>query len=110
MSADERKEKLASRIERLRAIMTDYQEDHELDRDNPWYKEVEAKREAFEKTLDDIYEAVREYSISSQNLGFVQGVQFAMDVIDMKSPLTESDDLDNRHKILNDFIQIMSEN
>lgn len=63
--------------------------------------------------FEDMYDAVRDYGMASQDLGFVQGMQFAMDVMSVHHPLSkveEQSESDERAKLLSDFIEIMKEN
>lgn len=70
-------------MEYLREIMVAYQEKYEMDRSNIWLKENSNQLENIEKLSGEIYEKLHEYSYAAQNLGFVQGMNFALDVMNI---------------------------
>lgn len=68
-------------FERMQNVINDYSENYELDRENPWVKaKVESGKKA-EKAYNTLIEAMHEHNCITHELGFVEGMKFALDVM-----------------------------
>lgn len=65
----------------LRQIMVDYEEDYESNNDNMWKKEFFRNGKCIDETANELTAQINEYAYSAQNLGFVQGMNFALDIM-----------------------------
>ena len=64
----------------LRQIMVDYEEDYENKQENMWKKEFFKYCKCIDETTNELTAQINEYAYSAQNLGFVQGMNFALDI------------------------------
>ena len=65
----------------LRQIMVDYEEDYENKQENMWKKEFFKYCKCIDETTNELTAQINEYAYSAQNLGFVQGMNFALDIM-----------------------------
>ena len=67
--------------EQWKEIISNYHQDYEWSNDNSWVKEQADLFEAVESEdiSDELYTNCRELAYSSQNLGFIQGMHFALE-------------------------------
>ena len=72
-----------TQFERLSQLMCDYQDEYELDKENAWVKAQEQARDKLDKTMGGVTDACHDYAYSLQYLGFIQGVHFAFDVMEL---------------------------
>lgn len=68
---------------RLKEIMIQYQETFESDEDHVWTKNVADLKQKMEELDTAAYQAREELMYAIQDMAFVEGVCFAMDVMDL---------------------------
>lgn len=86
-----------NQFERMQSIIDDYSEEFEDNKENKWVKEYNerlSERRSASVSLDD---AMHEAIYAAQRLGFVEGMQFAFDVM--------SDDNSKNTKLLREFLE-----
>lgn len=89
-----------NKINVLKSIMCDFQEDYECDVDNPWVKTVSDNHDKAEDTIGTLNNIFRDAMYDAQNLGFVQGMRYAMNIMNMV------DNGENKDK-LNKLIELL---
>lgn len=70
-------------FEKLQSIMCNYQEDYEVDKNNIWVKNFDEHDSKFDDLSRQINDEIREYVYSAQYLGFVQGMNYALDLMNI---------------------------
>ncbi len=75
--------KKLTKLERLQRIIYFYQEDYEMDKENIWVKDFRKHNEKIENLLNQVGQEVNEYAYSAQYLGFVQGMNYALDLMNI---------------------------
>lgn len=75
--------KKLTKLERLQRIIYDYQEDYEMDKENIWVKDFNKHGESIDKLLNQCVNEIHEYAYSAQYLGFVQGMNYALDLMNI---------------------------
>lgn len=68
-------------LKKLQQILCDYQEEYESNNDNMWKKEFFRNGKCIDETANELTAQINEYAYSAQNLGFVQGMNFALDIM-----------------------------
>lgn len=84
-------------FERMNNIIDNYSEEFEDNKENKWVKEYNerlSERKSASVSLDD---AMHEAIYAAQRLGFVEGMQFAFDVM--------SDDNSKNTELLREFLE-----
>lgn len=84
-------------FERMHSIIDSYSEEFEEDSENKWVKEYNdrlSERRSASVSLDD---AMHEAIFAAQRLGFIEGMQFAFDVM--------SNDKSKNTELLREFIE-----
>lgn len=76
-------QKKLTAFEKLQRIMCDYQEDYETDKNNIWVKYFDEHDSKFDDLSSRINDEIREYVYSAQYLGFVQGMNYALDLMNI---------------------------
>lgn len=76
-------QKKLTAFEKLQRIMCDYQEDYETDKNNIWVKYFDEQDSKFDDLSHQINDEIREYVYSAQYLGFVQGMNYALDLMNI---------------------------
>lgn len=76
-------QKKLTAFEKLQRIMCDYQEDYETDKNNIWVKDFDEHDSKFDDLSHQINDEIREYVYSAQYLGFVQGMNYALDLMNI---------------------------
>lgn len=85
---------------RLKDIMADYQEDFEKDRSHPFVRAFNGCDDNTTAVLAGLDAAVHEQVYAALNLGFVEGMSFAMDVMDLSGT-------GKNRELLEEFLRIM---
>lgn len=75
--------KKPTKLERLQRIIYFYQEDYEMDKDNMWVKDFKKHSESVEELSNQFANKIDEYAYSAQYLGFVQGMNYALDLMNI---------------------------
>ncbi len=75
--------KKLTKLEHLQRIIYSYQEDYEMDKDNIWVKDFNKHGESIEKLSNQFANKIDEYAYSAQYLGFVQGMNYALDLMNI---------------------------
>ncbi len=88
------------KFSRLKDIMTDYQENVEKDRSHPFVQAFNACDDNTTGVLAGLDSAVHEQVYAALNLGFVEGMSFAMDVMDLSGT-------GEKRELLEEFLRIM---
>ena len=68
-------------IERMQRIIDDYSADFETDRKNKWVKEYNNRLSEITEETSQPHELIDEATYAAQRLGFIEGMQFALDVM-----------------------------
>ncbi len=89
------------KFDRLKGMMTDYQEEFEKQRSHPFVQAFNQCDDNTAKVLAALDEAIHEQVYAALNLGFVEGVSFAMDVMNI------SGTGENR-ELLEQFLEIIN--
>lgn len=84
-------------LQHLQQILCDYQEDYEGDKENVWKKEFIKSAKRVEKITNQLSDSVSDYAYFAQNLGFVQGMNFALDLMKISGK-------DKDHEVLEKLI------
>ena len=75
-----------NKYEKLKRIMIDYQEDYECDevhKDGYWIKERNKNVKEFNEHCDSLSSQFQDALYEAENLGFVEGLSFALDLMMM---------------------------
>ncbi|MCM1529789.1 MAG: hypothetical protein NC093_07315 [Alistipes sp.] len=75
--------KKLTKLEHLRKVIYFYQEDYEIDRENIWVKDFMEHSNKIENLLNQLREEIDERAYSAQYLGFVQGMNYALDLMNI---------------------------
>ena len=75
--------KKLTKLEHLQRIIYSYQEDYEMDKDNIWVKDFNKHGESIEELSNQFANKIDEYAYSAQYLGFVQGMNYALDLMNI---------------------------
>jgi len=92
-------------LQRLSQIMEDYQQDFEMEQDkHPFVSACEAAKKTSINLLSDfegsMFESLHNMITAAVNMGFIEGVQFAIDVMDIA-------DTGKNKELLQRFLEIM---
>ena len=71
------------RVESLKQLICDYQETDESESEIEIVKERDSEMERMENILCEANDLYHKIAYDSQNLGFVQGMKFALDIMTM---------------------------
>jgi hypothetical protein len=75
--------KKLTKLEQLQRIICSYQEDYEMDRENIWVKDFNKHSDSIEELSKQFANKINEYAYSAQYLGFVQGMNYALDLMNI---------------------------
>lgn len=76
-------QKKLTALERLQRIILAYEEDYEADKNNIWVKDFNEHGDKIEKLLKQFEQEIDDYVYSAQYLGFVQGMNYALDLMNI---------------------------
>lgn len=89
-----------SKFEKLVEWISDYQDDYEFPATNKWVADCRKKENNLMDLTEKLETAYTEAIYSAQNLGFVQGIHFAYDIME----ITESG---KNRELLNQLLDIL---
>lgn len=75
--------KKMTKLEKLQRIIYSYQEDYETDRENIFVKDFNEHGDNIEKLSKQFANSIDEYVYSAQCLGFIQGMNLALDLMNI---------------------------
>lgn len=90
------------KFNRLKDMMTDYQENFEKNKEHPFVQAFNQSEENTAKITQALDAAVHEQVYSALNMGFVEGISFALDVMDIYGT-------GKNRELLEQLLQIMNE-
>lgn len=70
-------------FERFKQIICDYQEDYECDSDNRWVSDFKNAVDKATGSASKLDEEIHDAVYAAQYLGFVEGMKFALDIMEM---------------------------
>ena len=75
--------KKLTKLQHLQRIIYSYQEDYEMDKDNIWVKDFNKHSDSIEELSKQFVNEIDEYAYAAQYLGFVQGMNYALDLMNI---------------------------
>ncbi len=75
--------KKLTKLQHLQRIIYSYQEDYEMDKDNIWVKDFKKHSDSIEELSKQFVNEIDEYAYSAQYLGFIQGMNYALDLMNI---------------------------
>ena len=87
-------------IERMQRIIDDYSQDFEADNKNKWVNEYNNRLSEITEETSQLHELIDEATYAAQRLGFIEGMQFARDVMSNFKNIDSE-----RETVLRDFLE-----